>query len=81
MSDELNRALSPIAALLIDLFARQMAMASMLRSQPGFDEASYREEIRKAHEKLATYRPLATARSQASAQRLEEIEKTLRGLL
>jgi hypothetical protein len=38
--------------MLVELFARQMAILSVLRSAGNFDEDAYREAIRKAHEQL-----------------------------
>jgi hypothetical protein len=81
MNDEMNRALSPIGAMLLELFARQMAIMSLLRDLPNFDEQKYREELRKAHAQLNGVPGVATLRSQASAQRLEEIERSLRTIL
>ena len=81
MNDELNRALSPLGLMVIDLFARQMAMLSVLRSLPGFDEQSYKKELKNAQAQLKGIPGVATLQSHTDAQQLEHIEKLLRNLL
>jgi hypothetical protein len=81
MENEDARTLGAIGALIVELFARQMALLSLLRSQPGFDEESYRAALLHARGDLNALQPLATLRSQASGQRLEDIEKILRGIV
>jgi hypothetical protein len=80
MENEDARALGAIGALIVELFARQIALLALLRT-PDFDEDSYREALRHAHEQLNGVHAVAALRSQASAQRLEEIEKILRGTI
>lgn len=81
MENEHTRTLAAIGSMLVELFARQIAVLGILRSQPGFDESSYREALRQAHEQLDRIPGISTLRSQASGQRLEEIERTLRVIL
>jgi hypothetical protein len=57
-----------------------MALVSLLRSQPGFDEKSYGEALQHARSELNKVNSLATLRSQISGQRLEEAEKLLRAM-
>jgi len=76
--EDSSPALSAMGAILLELFARQIALFGLLRSQPEFDEQKIRTAVRQAHEELARIPGVATLQSQASAQRLEELEKALR---
>jgi hypothetical protein len=73
-----DRTLAAIGAMFLDLYSRQIALMGLLRSQPGFDEATVRNAVRKTQEQLSKIPTLATLRSQPSGQRLEEIEEILR---
>ena len=81
MEQRRQQELSTIGGLFLDLYARQIAVMGLLRSQPEMTEEKIRAAVRNAQEQLMRIHSLATFRSQASAQRLEELERILRTML
>lgn len=80
MENEDARTLATLGALIIDLYARQIALLAMLRT-PNPDWEPYREALRKAHEQVNRIPEVANLRSRASVHGLEELETRLRGMV
>jgi hypothetical protein len=79
-NDSPSRDLAITGALILELFARQLALFDLLRTRLGLDEKVIREAVRNAHQQLAKIPRVATLRSQATVQVLEELEASLRTL-
>lgn len=75
-----NQAIGGIGGLVIELFARQAALLSLLREQPGFTEEAYQKALQQARKGLNQNHVVATFRSQATPHKLEELDRVLRGL-
>lgn len=76
--EDIDRAFSAMAGLVLELFSRQIAILGLLRSRLPLDDVAIQEALSSAREHLARIPIVSTLRSQTSAQRLEELEKTLR---
>jgi hypothetical protein len=81
MEHQHQQEIGALGGALLDLYSRQIAMFGLLRSQPPMTEELIRSAVREAQQQLMRIQSLATFRSQASAQRLEELERTLRTML
>lgn len=80
-TEDPKRALSAMGGLVLELFARQIAILGLLRTKVPIDEMTIRKAISDAHEQLARIPGVATLRSQADAQQLEGIEKAFRAMV
>lgn len=86
MADEVTKAelthiVGTLTALIVELYARQIALAGFLQAAGTLDQPRYQAAIREVQTELNRKPSLASFRSRNDGRALEEIERLLQAML